>query len=345
MTSRERVYRCLEFRSPDRAPRNLWFVPYIPEFRSAEMQQVLEEFPDDFCDPGPFIPPDPRSRPEGPVPNSHIDDWGSLWVKAEPGMAGEVKACPIADWSALSTYRAPWFRLENARWHEAAEKQEENLKSPNPCFMMGWSSVRPFERMQFLRGSEQLFLDLGYDEPEVWKLRDLVHEYDMAELEGWAKTPVDGVCFMDDWGSQTALLISPEQWRAFYKPLYADYCRVIRGAGKKVFFHSDGFIEAIYPDLLDLGVDAVNSQLFCMDIEGLARRHKGKITFWGELNRQGALAFGTPPDIRRDVARVRRALDDGRGGLIANFTWGAETPIENVRAAYQAWHDPLPLSL
>ena len=146
---------------------------------------------------------------------------------------------------------------------------------------------------------------------------------------------------MDDWGSQKTLLISPEMWRQYYKPLYKDYCDLILKSGKKIFFHSDGHIESIFPDLIELGVTAVNSQLFCMDIEGLAKRYKGKITFWGEICRQHILPFGTVQDVRRAVGRVRRAMDDGRGGVIAQCEWGAHNPIDNIRAVFQSWLDPI----
>jgi uroporphyrinogen decarboxylase len=147
----------------------------------------------------------------------------------------------------------------------------------------------------------------------------------------------DGIMFKDDWGSQTSLLISPTQWRTLFKPLYAEYCRIIRDAGKFVFFHSDGYIADILPDLIEIGIDAVNSQLFCMDIEEVARHHKGRITFWGEIDRQGALVFGGPDDVRTDVRRVRQALDDGQGGLIAQCEWANDTPAENIEAVYAAW--------
>ncbi len=74
-----------------------------------------------------------------------------------------------------------------------------------------------------------------------------------------------------------------------------------------------------------------------MDIEELARQHKGRITFWGEIDRQGALVFGGPDDVRKDVQRVRRALDDGQGGLIAQCEWANDTPSENIEAVYAAW--------
>ena len=53
-------------------------------------------------------------------------------------------------------------------------------------------------------------------------------------------------------------------------------CDILHAHGKSVFFHSDGHIESIFPDLVEIGVDAVNSQLFCMDIEKLGERFPGQ---------------------------------------------------------------------
>src|SRR5690606_30881517 len=184
-------------------------------------------------------------------------------------------------------------------------------------FVKAGTSVRPFERMQFLRGTENLLLDLAWQPAEFRQLLEMLHEFFLRDLEMWAATDVDGISFMDDWGAQSSLLIAPDLWREVFKPLYKDYCDIIKGSGKFVFFHSDGYIADIYPDLIEIGIDAINSQLFCMDIEDLARRYKGKVTFWGEICRQNILPFGTVDDVREAVYRVRRALDDGRGGVIA----------------------------
>ena len=143
----------------------------------------------------------------------------------------------------------------------------------------------------------------------------------------------------DDWGTEINLFISPGQWRRLFKHMYAEYCRAIHEAGKFVFFHSDGQISAIFPDLIEIGVDAINSQLFCMDIEALAEKHKGRITFWGEIDRR-LLAFGTPEQVRATVRRVRRVLDDGQGGIIAQCEWGNDSQTENVNAVYKAWNEP-----
>jgi len=147
------------------------------------------------------------------------------------------------------------------------------------------------------------------------------------------------VALMDDWGSNTSLLISPALWRAVFKPMYKAYCDAIHAGGKFVFFHSDGNIEAIYGDLIEIGVDALNSQLFCMDIEKLSANHKGKITFWGEIDRQHVLPYGSTGDVKAAVRRLRKALYDPRGGVIAQCEWGKDNTRENVQAVFEAWDD------
>ena len=72
-----------------------------------------------------------------------------------------------------------------------------------------------------------------------------------------------------------------------------------------------------------------------MDIDQLAARYKGKITLWGEVDRQSTLPFETPEKVREAVMRVREAFDDT--GLIAQCEWGVDVPKENIVAVWEAW--------
>jgi uroporphyrinogen decarboxylase len=340
MTSRERVRRALRFESPDRAPRELWALPGIAMFRRDEMDALLARYPSDFASPAVTHGTGPdvrygtgyRSRGTPAVVGTYVDEWGCPFTVAEPGVIGEVKAPPLADWSALDHLRPPDEMLELADF-----SQVDAGCAATDKYVLAGTTVRPFERMQFLRGSEALFMDLAWGPAELLRLRDLVHEFFLREIECWVRTDVDAISFMDDWGSQRGLLISPKMWREFFRPLYVEYVDLIHGAGKQVFFHSDGHIFDIIPDLIEIGVDALNSQLFCMDIEEIGRRFRGRITFWGEIDRQQVLPFGTPADVTAAVRRVRAALDDGRGGVIAQCEWGNDVPAENVAAVFEAW--------
>lgn len=330
MTPRERVFSSLERRRPDRAPRDLWFLPGVPLHRAEELERLRALWPSDFASPDFRLAPGLKARGEPSRRGRYTDDWGCEWDVYEDGVVGEIKHPPLADWAALARLRPP-EEILRTDWGSASRRGGTDR------FLLAGTTVRPFERMQFLRGSENLLLDMGWADARFLALRDLVHAFHMEELSHWARTDVDGLSFMDDWGTQTALLVSPQMWREWFKPLYRQYVGLIHAAGKKAFFHSDGMIRAIIPDLVEIGVDALNCQLFCMDIEEIGRQLKGRIAFWGEIDRQRLLPFGTPEEVRAAVRRVRRALDDGTGGVIAQCEWGLRDPFENVAAVYEAW--------
>ena len=334
MNSRERVIRTLRFEEVDRVPRQLWALPGVQTYRKQEIEELLEKYPEDFA--WPVHKYGIGRRCKGIMGNmgEYIDAWGSKWHVGEPGVAGEVKEFPIADWSSLDSYELPWELLDEADLSQVNKSCAETDK-----FVLAGTDTRPFERMQFLRGTENLLVDLALGEPEVFRLRDRLQEFYIREIKMWAETDVDAVQFMDDWGSQRSLLISPALWRQFYKPLYKEYCDILHSKGKFVFFHSDGNIESIYPDLIEIGINAVNSQLFCMDMEKLGELYSGKITFWGEMDRQKILPFGTVEDARNAVKRVSAALmKNKRTGVIAQLEWGVKDPKENIEAAYDEWN-------
>jgi uroporphyrinogen-III decarboxylase len=122
-----------------------------------------------------------------------------------------------------------------------------------------------------------------------------------------------------------------------FKPLYRDYAEIAHRHGKYIFMHSDGHIAAIFPDIVEIGVDAINSQLFCMDVEELGRRFAGKITFWGEVDRQHLLPYGSPADVARAVRAAKEALFRN-GGVIAQCEFGIGARPENVAAVFETWN-------
>ncbi len=123
-----------------------------------------------------------------------------------------------------------------------------------------------------------------------------------------------------------------------FKPLYREYAELVHREGKFLFMHSDGHIFGILQDLVEIGIDAINAQLFCMDIEEIGRRFRGRITFWGEIDRQHLLPR-PDADIRGAVERVKAALYDPRGGVIAQCQFGPGARPENVAAVYEAWEE------
>jgi len=336
MTSRDLVIRTLQHRQVERVPRDLWTLPGTAMFRRDEVDRMLQTFPSDFTPPKFAYAPGDREKGTPNVEGEYTDAWGCVWHVARSGVIGEVKQYPLADWSALARYKPPYEILEKSDLGSVNLSCAETSR-----FVLAGSKVRPFERMQFLRGSEATYIDLAYGSKEIFALVDMLHDFHLRDLRMWARTDVDGVSFMDDWGSQHSLLISPHLWRDIFKPLYRDYCALLHESGKYAFFHSDGNISAIIGDLIEVGIDALNSQLFCMNIEELGEKHCGRVTFWGEIDRQRILPFGTVDEVRSAVRRVRRALDRGSGGVIAQCEWGIDDPFENIAAVFDEWVRPL----
>jgi hypothetical protein len=332
MTGRERVKAALTFATPDRAPRDLWSLPYIRLFRKNELDEILQEFPMDIQ--SPELSPEWGDRNINAYSKTghYTDDWGSVWYLGEPGIMGEVKEPALANWADLKTYKPPWDLI-----HKRDLSFVNRLCDESDRFMLSDVTARPFERLQFLRGTENLLIDITYGTTEVRTLLEIVNEFYQEDIRAWCDTKVDGIVFMDDWGTNHSLLINPKTWRELFKPLYKEYCDLIHAAGKFTFFHTDGNTEAIYGDLIEVGIDAINSQLFCMDIEELARKYKGKVTFWGEIDRQHVLPFGDFQEVSEAVMRVRSALDDGSGGVIAHCEWGKDNSKENIRTVYKTW--------
>jgi len=349
MTGRERVIKAIRFKHPDRVPRDLWWLPAVEMTQKKELENLLKRIPMDIGTPDfkAGVSNRQKGQPTILVPGSHppialpkkgkyVDEWGSIWHVGEDGIIGEVKEPALDDLSKIDKFFPPWEYLKSTDLNEVNRNCAESDK-----FMLSDICARPFERMQFIRGTQEFFIDLAYGNKEVFKLRDMVHEYNLKHIKMWLETDVDGIFMMDDWGAQDNLLISPNLWREFLKPLYAEYCDLIHKYHKYVFFHSDGWIEDIYKDIVEIGIDVINSQLFCMNIEKLAQKYKGKITFWGEIDRQRLLPFGSTDEITKAVYRVRRALDDGTGGVIAQCEWGKNNPQENIESVFNAWNKSL----
>ena len=335
MTSRERMIKVLNHEEVDRFPRHFWTLPSVEMFKMDELKEFKANYEMDIANPIVYFGASKYSKGIPCRKGSYTDEFGSVWEVGEDGVIGEVKNPIFEDWSVLDSYQMPWEIIDQMDLLHANESCKRSDK-----FIVAGTHIRPFERMQFMRGTENLFMDLATGEPEVEKLGKMLHEFNLKELEKLVNTDVDGVSFMDDWGSQLSLLISPVLWRQVFKPMYKDYCDMAHSRGKYVFFHSDGNIESIYPELIEIGINAINSQLFCMDIERLVEKNGDKITFWGEIDRQNIVPFGTTTDVENAVGRVASAVmtkNKKRTGAIAQCEWNACDPYENICAVFDNW--------
>jgi len=336
ITSRDRVIRTLNHEAVDRVPRDLWASHATRLLRGDELAEMSFRYPNDIVRPEFRYPRGNRARGAVSRVGEYTDAWGCTWQVTRRGTTGQLKASPLSDLSQLAAYQPPLEILQRANLARVNRSCATTSR-----FVLAWSDIRPFERMQFLHGPQATLVDLTGGSRPIRDLLAMLHDFFCRELRMWASTDVDGVVFMDDWGSQDGLLLSAEIWRDLFKPLYRLYCQILHEGDKFAFFLCRGNISEIFGDLVEIGIDAVHSQLFLMDIERLAERFRGRITFWGEIDTRRVLPFGTPDDVRAAVRRVRRALDCGRGGVIAQCEWGHEMAFENIAAVFEQWLEPV----
>jgi uroporphyrinogen decarboxylase len=334
-TSREIVRKTLTFDHPERIARHSWILPWARDHFADEIDRLGREFPDDIVNAPGVYSASPLVNGDPYEVGTYIDEWGCEFENIHKGIIGEVKKPAVEDPSDLSDLHIPYEILPKDK--DAAARIVNEFCAGSDKFVLGGCCPRPWERMQFLRGTVNAMMDLMSPGSGAKELIARIHSFYMAELEFWTSTDVDGVMFMDDWGSQNSLLIPPSLWEEIFKPLYKQYCDIAHKNGKFIFMHSDGYITAIYPHLVEIGVDAINSQLFCMDMRELAQIAKGKITFWGEIDRQHVMPSDDTQDAIDAVNKVASMLYDPAGGVIAQFEIGPGTNIDNAFAVYRQW--------
>lgn len=331
MTPREIVYKTLAFDNPPRVPRQLWTLPWAHDHYKADIEDIEINYPSDIIyAPGFTSEPDPSLGDLHEVGEAY-DAWACHFVNYQKGIIGEVKDPIVTDdtWTDTSRVHIP------REWLTINVEKINAFCSNTDKFVITGACARPFEQLQFIRGTENLYMDLMFM-PEGLKLFiQTMHEFYCELLEKWAETDVDAIMIMDDWGAQNSLLINPKMWVEIFKPLYKDYIDIAHKHGKKIFMHSDGYVLDIYPHLIEMGLDAFNSQVFCMGIDQL-EDFAGQITFWGEIDRQHLLPNGTEEDIERAVQEVKAKLWKN-GGCIAQCEFGPGANPNNVRKVFQTW--------
>ena len=337
-TPREIFTRTLRFDNPERMPREIWRLQWAYLNIPDAIREVDARWPGDACGPGNVYRPAKRAFGDVYGVGTAADMWGCVFENILPGVHGEVKDAvlkDLRDWRDV--VRAPLEVLPE-NWDKARDSVNRDCANTDK-FVKAGTNPRPWEQYQFFRGSEDALVDMADPDSDVLGILGVLHEFYLRELEFWASTDVDCICFMDDWGSQRNLLIPPALWREIFKPMYREYVDIAHSAGKFAMMHSDGWIESIYPDLVEIGLDAVNSQLFVMDMEYLAKVAKGKLTFWGEMDRQHVLTARDPQVGRDAVRKVAKHFYDPRGGYVNCFEAGLGSNPATIIAICEEWDE------
>jgi uroporphyrinogen decarboxylase len=268
----------------------------------------------------------------------YVDEWGVGWRSINYttpfgiGRYTEAMANPLANDGAIDDYVPP--DPHRPELYRDAARVIEQFKEE--YWIVGVTVTTVFETAIALRGYMQILQDLLV-RPELFeRLLDIPYHYHLTVARRLVEMGVDMIWLGDDVGGQKNMLISPHHWRKFLKPRLANIISELKRINPdiKVAYHSDGVIEPVIPDLIEIGLDVLNPiQPACMDPAKLKKQYGTDLCFWGSIDEQHTLPFGTPADVEVEV-RTRIETLGKDGGLIIGPTHNVQldTPMENFWA-------------
>jgi uroporphyrinogen decarboxylase len=240
------------------------------------------------------------------------DEWGNTWhrlVGASKG--GEIFKPALTAWDQLDSLSLP--DLDNAAYYEAARKL---AASGTDKFKLGYMPGWPFATCRYMRKMEIYFMDLIEHRDHIDVLHDRVTSLLERAIDGFGEAGMDGIFFCEDLGTQDRLLMSPDMWRAIFRPLYERLTSRAHAHNMQVIQHSCGYNWLLIDDLCAAGIDCLQfDQPAVYDQPALAaklRRHG--VGLYAPCDIQKVLPTGDRAIIERETERLVATF---RGGFIA----------------------------
>ncbi|MFW9927014.1 MAG: uroporphyrinogen decarboxylase family protein [Candidatus Thorarchaeota archaeon] len=264
-----------------------------------------------------------------PLPDGSDEDEFGFGTK-QVGVYIETTYYPWADFTEVEQVEEyEWPDPEDPSRMEGVRKLAKHLHEETDYAVVGYGSG-PWGIVEmpahFMRGFDKFLVDLlrrpDLAEAMMEKSMKLAIEMNRVFLDEVGEY-LDIFQFGDDLGHQDGLIMSPRTYRNMikkrHKKLYDDIHR--RAPHVKILHHTCGAVEPLIQDLIDVGVDILNSiQPLAkgMDSAGLKMKYGDKLTFHGGIDIQRVMAAeGSIEDVRSEVDTRISALAHNGGYILA----------------------------
>ncbi len=340
MTSRERVQTAIAHEQPDRAPV---CATYVPEIESAlrakygftggdlgvslgnDMVKIASGMENCFY----------RSEAE-----EYVCPYGITWrnVYNNTGHFSEIVRHPLSgDPAKIDAYQMP-KAADAADTLEAIRKAVEAYGDEK--WIVGSCQCSVFEAAWYLRGLEELLMDMAMEEDYVDALFDKVMQFPLEMGLLFIDAGADMIWLGDDIATQRGMMISPHTWRKYLKPRYEKMFEAFRRRRNDIVlcYHSCGNLTDVVDELCDIGLDVLNPiQPLAMEPAGFKKRFGKRLTLYGGMDVQRILPFGTASEVRQEVGRLLECCGEGGGYILSPAHHiQSDTPLENIEAFYDA---------
>ncbi|MGQ9472460.1 MAG: uroporphyrinogen decarboxylase family protein, partial [Candidatus Caldatribacteriaceae bacterium] len=331
VTSKERVLVSLSHREPDRVPIQASFTP---EFARRLRQHLGLDLPGEDNPHGGkahdlevVLGLDIIQYSVG-IANSYywkeqdeyVCEWGIRWKRVP-----YTTPFGIGYYTEIAEH--PLFQDEALIWYTPPSPHREELYTPlldileefgKTHYILGVTVCTIFEGAWYLRGMEKLLLDMVTDEERANQILDIPFHFHLEAAKKLVSMGVDGIWLGDDVGTQRGMLLSPELWRKYLKPRLATICQEVKkiNPSVQIAYHTDGNVYPIVDELVEIGIEVLNPvQPRAMDPGSLKKRYGKNLSFWGSIDEQYTLPFGSQEEVKREVLERLMILGEGLSSL------------------------------
>jgi len=336
----ENTLRAIRFERPEHIPMIFWINPACwHHYQHDTLFELMAEhrilFPDFTAEDAVL----PELAPWEQAGEPYTDSWGCVWETTDDGITGSVTRNPFADWDALGDFTPPDPAQTNGMSDISWSAIEDKIQAATTKGKYGVGSLEhghAFMRLSYLRGYEQLLLDMADGDARLKKLIEMVENFSLGIVQRYVDVGAAVIRYPEDLGMQVGPMLSPEQFRAYIKPIYKNLMAPAHEAGCLVHMHSDGDIRDLVDELVVGGVDALNLQDLVNGIDWIAAKLKGRICVDLDIDRQQITRFGSPEKIDELIRSEVEKLGSPEGGLMMIYGLYPGVPLENIQAVMDA---------
>lgn len=282
---------------------------------------------------------DPKADLRG---DTFVDEWGATLMRPKAGFYYDHVEFPIKEPSIEALKTHPWPDPDDPSRYEGLKEEAKSLHEKG--YAIGSYVKGTFETIWILRGFEQALMDLALNQIFYHALADKVSEILARMVENFLSEVgqyLQFFCVTCDLGTQVAPMISLQDYRTFVRPYEKRIFETVkRRSEAKVAMHSCGAIFKLIPDLIESGIEVLNpvqTNAKGMDTVLLKKEFGRDLCFWGGIDAQKVLPYGTCEEVDHEVKRVIQYLSPDGGFLLApTHDIQTFTPPGNVITLYES---------
>lgn len=358
MTGRERVIAAIERTGPDRVPMfDAFWEDTLTRWHSEGLPVDAaphEYFSFDITDMG--IDSSPRFTPELIGEDNEFYTFRDRFGYVAKKYRGKSRTLdflshPVAsrdDWrqvrgmftmsddnrARIDIEKFPFRLTPEPTWDESYHRYRE-LRDTGRFILA--SAYGPHEAVWRMRGYTETLMDLALDPALIGEMAETYVDFLIGVIDRCLNESIafDGFFAIDDVAATRGMLFSPDMWRSIYKPLYRKLGSFLHERGRYFFLHCCGNAEAIFPDLIECGLDVIQplEAKSGLDVRDLKQRYGDRLIFFGNI------------DVRT-LAGPKEAIAAEIQAKLSAFPWGGyiyhsdhsippEVSLDNYRYALQ----------